>query len=275
MYLSGIPFLVREILQKNKVTILCFHEMKPEVADRCFNYFTRKYNIIPFKSFLLLYEKAEMHKLPPKALIITFDDGRKSNYSLYPIFKKYNIPATIFLCSGIVGTNKGFWWNHNHTSYSNEELKKMSDNIQNDLLLKTGFYVDKELKCREALSKEEIIEMMQLCDFQSHTMSHPILTKCTDDKCWDEIMGSKKDLEHRFGMNIYGFAFPNGDYGNREINFVERAGYRCSFTTEHGFVSSSTNRYKLNRISGGTGTSYFETIVKASGCWGFIKNILL
>ena len=47
--------------------------------------------------------------LPPKSVAVTFDDGYADNlYSAKPILENYEIPATVFICTGYVG--KQFWW---------------------------------------------------------------------------------------------------------------------------------------------------------------------
>ena len=91
--ISGLPVLVREVIQRNQVTILMFHDIGKEPAEQAFLYLSRKYNIIDLNDFIKAHETKEGSKLPKKALIITFDDGHIGNYEILPIIRKYKVIA--------------------------------------------------------------------------------------------------------------------------------------------------------------------------------------
>ena len=60
------------------------------------------YNVISFVEFVNRVKRNE--RIPHKTLAITFDDGLKNNFTnAYPILKKYNFPATIFVTTDFIG----------------------------------------------------------------------------------------------------------------------------------------------------------------------------
>src|SRR5260370_31388641 len=101
---SGLRFSHRKIAQRNKITILLYHAMPAPVAERHFRALSARYNIISLSVYLAWKKNKSALSLPPKSIIITFDDGHKANYELKPLLEKHRVPVTIFLCSGIVGT---------------------------------------------------------------------------------------------------------------------------------------------------------------------------
>jgi peptidoglycan/xylan/chitin deacetylase (PgdA/CDA1 family) len=71
-------------------------------------YLKEKYNIISLEQYVQSCNTGK--KLPNKSIIITIDDGYKSNYALaYPILKEFDIPATIFLTTDFIDNNNFLW----------------------------------------------------------------------------------------------------------------------------------------------------------------------
>ena len=147
----------------------------------------------------------------------------------------------------------------------------MPDGSRLALLAQRGFSETGECPTRQALSAAEIDEMREVVDFQSHTVYHPILPRCTPQRAHDEVAASKRDLEERFGLPIYALAYPNGDYSAREVAAAQAAGYACAVTLDFGFNSRTTPAFKLKRICINDDASVDEAIVKASGVWGLLK----
>jgi peptidoglycan/xylan/chitin deacetylase (PgdA/CDA1 family) len=76
-----------------------------------------KYNVVSLDKVISYLEKKE--KIPARTVAITFDDGFYNNYKYaYPVLKKYNFPATLFMITSKIGQDGWCGW---------KELKEMSD----------------------------------------------------------------------------------------------------------------------------------------------------
>jgi len=139
-----------------------------------------------------------------------------------------------------------------------------------EILRKLGFEREKEFEDRQALSKDEIEEMKNIVDFQSHTMFHPILTKCSAERANKEILQSKMDLENNYGLRIYALSYPNGDCSDREILMAKKAGYECGITVDLGFNSQNTDLFRLKRICIDDVADINELLVTVAGLWDFL-----
>ncbi|MGV3639987.1 MAG: polysaccharide deacetylase family protein [Adhaeribacter sp.] len=269
---SGIPTLFREFVQKNKVTILLFHDLSPEVAEQTFIYLTRHYNIICLNDFIEAAEKKEPARIPPKALILTFDDGHIRNFDMLPIIKKLKVPVTIFLCSSLLDTRRHFWFNHLNGSLSPALMKRLPNQERLRKLSEIGFEQDRDFEKPQALNKQQLREMQPFVNLQSHTMFHPCLPTCNDSEAREEIFRSKEFLLGEFGLDSHVISYPNGDYSDRDILLSQQAGYKCGITVDYGFNSIHTDLFKLKRLPVNDTADLNELSVKASGLWGFFKT---
>jgi peptidoglycan/xylan/chitin deacetylase (PgdA/CDA1 family) len=84
----------------------------------------------------------------------------------------------------------------------------------------------------------------------AHTVTHPILSRLTADRAWEEIHGSKAAIEKVLGEPVRGFAYPNGradDYTETVTQLVRDAGFTCAVTTRRGPNDTRTPVLELRR----------------------------
>jgi peptidoglycan/xylan/chitin deacetylase (PgdA/CDA1 family) len=77
--------------------------------ERQIAFLSRRYTILPLRQ--LADRLRSGTAIPPRTVVITFDDGWRDNFTLaYPILRKYNAPATIFVSTDFIETNQKFWF---------------------------------------------------------------------------------------------------------------------------------------------------------------------
>ena len=237
----GLDRVSRRLLWRDRVAVLLYHDPKPETLDGHLTHLKTLCDFVP------LSHVASRGDGRPRAAI-TLDDGAVGNADLLPVFIKHNVRPTIFLCSQFVGRPTMHWWLHPGAKKADiERLKRMTNDERLAELGKYGYNQAREEE-GTGLTARQMEKMRPFVDFQAHTRFHPILTRCDDRECEQEISDCKSELESMLGIKCEHFAYPNGNYTDREIEFVKAAGYKTARTCDLGWNDSRSDPYRLKTI---------------------------
>lgn len=173
-------------------------------------------------------------RLKEKAVLITFDDGHKTNYLYaYPILKKLNFHAAAFIITERIAT---------------QPVPFNPDDLQ-------------------FLSTPEMEEMKTHFEFGSHThalhqltaKNEPFMLIKKPSEVYTDLVTSREKL----GGTPY-FCYPFGRYNKNIIELVKKAGYRMALSTKEGYATTSSSLYEVERfgVYPQTTLNDFEKIVK-------------
>lgn len=116
-----------------------------------------------------------------------------------------------------------------------------------------------------------------------HSLTHRILTQLSDTQMEREVSMSRQVLLDRAGIQANTFAYPTGrrqDFGMREMQLMERLGFRAAMSTEPGHIRwkrlAGLDRYALPRFSVPTELSdfcqYVSWIEKLKDDWRILRH---
>jgi len=208
-----------------QVPILIYHKPPTDFEQQLQVLRQRNYTTITFAQLTAAFNGAS---LPPKPVIITFDDGFADQMSAFALLEEYKMKATFFIIDGGAGSN---WCIGANRRY-------------NDPSQPPG-------GCGDAyLSWDQVrqLDASGLITIGSHTIDHPDLASETAEQQSAEIIGGKTELEQEIGHKVYDFAYPYGDYNSTTISIVQQAGFTDAVTTAPGTLQSAANRYTMPRI---------------------------
>lgn len=236
--LSGIGFLFRKLLWRDRAAILIYHDPKPAVIDAHLRYLARISCLVSMPDLW-----GAFCGVPLTAIAI--DDGAIGLLDLEPVFRKHRVRPMIYLCTGTISAGAGFWWLAARSEREVEQLKTLDNRSRQEALAAVGFDQAREVVPRQALPVEALRSMREWADLGAHTRFHPILTRCDPQECKEEIVASRTELEGAVGMPFLDFAYPNGDYSDREVEIVKAAGFRSARTCDPGWNSRDADRFRL------------------------------
>lgn len=205
------------------IPILCYHRFGPghekmSVSEENFRAQMQylkdnNFHVIAMKD---IYDFVKgMGALPKKSVIITIDDGYRSNYDIaFPILKEFGFHATIFLYTDFMGARAAMSW---------KQIKEMAE---------SGYV-----------------------DFQPHSKTHPNMTlPKIDESNQDYVQRIKEEVDSptykisKFVNNpLHTFAYPYGDTNDMIIEYLEDKDYSLGVTVQAGSNPTFSHPYMLHR----------------------------
>lgn len=283
--------------------IINFHRVTDMVwLDNIICYLKTKYKFINTTDLYAFYKNGISLN---NTCHITIDDGDKSFYDcIFPILKKHNVPASIYVSPKII-TEKSNYWFQEIMGYNQLELKQiMSDMSKIPINSLMKFSVESILKTYNIEQIHEIIKIYKkktntqkkvfqnmtinnlkevnqskLISIGAHTLNHPILQNEDDNTSRYEIKESILKLSTLLNQEIKYFAYPNGipnlDFTQREITYLRELDIHLTFTTESKNFSINYDTMTIPRIgvSDSESMSFFKTKMYLGSLWSPIIKL--
>ncbi|MDQ6678292.1 MAG: polysaccharide deacetylase family protein, partial [Acidobacteriota bacterium] len=243
-----------------------------ETLNEQVRYLKRRVELINLEEAIEIAEKRT--PLRHTRVLLTFDDGYRDNYDLaFPILRSHGVQGVFFLPTQFIGTSLIPWWDEIayliqqantgtiHLPGSPERTFELSHSnrrpvieaalaLYKSLPASSGelFLDDLAAQChvercsakdRLFATWEEIAEMVRGgMAIGSHTHTHQILSRTSEQEQTDELSLSKRILEERLGGSITSLAYPVGlpdSFSVTTRTIAKNMHYRVAFSFHGGF----------------------------------------
>ncbi|HST03229.1 MAG TPA: polysaccharide deacetylase family protein [Chloroflexia bacterium] len=312
----------------NNVTILAYHRIDtpanpdnlnlsptlidatPEAFEAQMKWLSEEYNVIP--AWDLVGALRDGQPLPPRAVMITFDDG----YNCYkdtalPILRRYGLPSTLFVPTAYAeDPHTPFWWDTLHKILAQTTIETIEvpgvgvvplrTRVERDAAYSELVQVVEHTRAdrvpqlvgslievcgvepaaeKHIIGWQEIEELAQDGDvaFAPHTRHHPILAQSDTEYIQSEIQGSWEDLQKHVQNPVPILAYPNGqpyavNRASREA--AQRAGLVAGVTMMGGANTiSKADPFLLHRNGATAGQSLSRFKLSIGPMGGALRRV--
>lgn len=251
LYIIYLPKIIKESKRFDSVLTIYGHDISRSSFENLIKWLLEKdYH------FISCYELLDYinGNLPDKKKYVwlSFDDGWESNYdNVFPVLKKYNIPATIFVATK--GVEDGYFWfnkardNRNSPYYKDiKELWEMPNQKRVDIIDK----LEKKSSNRLTMTPDELKEMTLsgLIVWGNHTHDHVMSDNCKEDELRKEILLCNEKIKEWTGTDAnFIYSYPNGNLDDSSEQIVREMGFKMATTTEMKRTFKNTSPYNIPR----------------------------
>jgi peptidoglycan/xylan/chitin deacetylase (PgdA/CDA1 family) len=195
--------------------------------------------------------------LPPRPVIVTFDDGYRSvlEHGL-PTLERHGIPAAVFVCIEPVLRSQHFWFDTLCRQEDEEAVLRAAAMPYREWRrqkesMAAGCY---EHEKHRPLTVRELRQLASspLIEIGGHTLSHPALARASVEEQRCEIAGCRTALEDAIGKRVNAFAYPFGQtgvhYTAETAGRVREAGFDLAFSTQPSLARTDDGSFDVPRF---------------------------
>lgn len=255
-----------------QLVVLAYHRVEdPATFRRHVEYLGRSRSIVSAGEVLAAC-RAPGKALPPDAVLITFDDADRTLLEEgLPILRTHRTPALAFVVAGHLGTRRPFWWREvellldggaraaGYPSQSDEMvrvLKGLPDAERRHAVRRLRRSAPAGTPEEAQLTEREVRGLSEGgIEIGNHTMTHPVLDRCSARRIRSEILRAHRKLTDIVGTRVRAFAYPNGNWHSQAERTLETLGYDGAFLFDHRCSDSPPqDRFRISRVRVGSST---------------------
>lgn len=256
----------------------------PRAFERLLCWLQRHFDCVPLMTLLERQPRTEQR--PQVAL--TFDDGWRDNaLHAYPLLKRYQMPASIFLSTDYIGSRQRFWWeslgetlwgSHGAAAIAPllEQLRLLNRPVPAAFFSAHSATARSEILARylqhlkslppqalqrltdacpleslpQALDWHQVrqLEGSGLISFGPHGASHALLPGLDDAGLEEELSRSQQALQQGCLQPLPVYCYPNGDQDPRVRSHVAAHHYRFGLSTRPAVCKPEDDPLAMPRI---------------------------
>jgi peptidoglycan/xylan/chitin deacetylase (PgdA/CDA1 family) len=226
--------------------------------------------------------------LPSRAVVITFDDGYANNlYRAVPLLRRYSLPATILVASGMVESQDLFPFDklahlqrqglRPWTLYKTESLAIVEERIRETWNRTKASVTAEQHYWLRAMTTNELEQLPDdLIEIGAHTHRHAILGNEDRQTRDTEIARSIAKVAEWTGRPVRTFSYPSGlrgDFDDCDKQALRSAGVLVAVSGISGLNSRETEELELRRYLITMNHSFQAFVAELTGLRGLIKRI--
>ena len=230
--------------------------------------------------------------LPAGAVWVTFDDGHPSVVEQgLPVLLSLGIPATMFICPGVVDTDKPFWWQviergieldvgfdqRPLTPAEVTRAKLLPDDVRRRMVEQVQVTIAEITGSRFTTSQLSTAHLERWIragnSIGNHTWDHPMLDRCTQLEQRRQVALAHEWIIERLAPDQLLFAYPNGNWTRDAEAVLREFGYHAATLFNHR-LSDLVDPFKLSRLRTNADGDLSRFRATVSGTHPFLSRLL-